>query len=854
MVLAPDAQLGPYRIVSFLGAGGMGEVYRATDMRLDRVVAIKTLAGPTTAGLDAIRRFEQEARAAAALNHPNILAVYDVGTLDGVPYIVSELLEGQTLRQCLDGRALPARKAVEYAIQIARGLGAVHATGIVHRDLKPENVFITADGRIKILDFGLAKLRADPTAASASGVTMMRPDTEPGLLLGTLSYMAPEQVRGQPADARTDLFALGAILYEMLTGARAFARATPADTLSAILTEEPPELVRLDAHLAPGLDRIVRHCLEKSPDQRFQSARDLAFELESAPDISGAVPAAASTRSTGRRLVPLWSVAAAAAAGALLAWAAPLLMPRELPAVAEYQQLTFRKGTLPSARFAINGRTVVYAADWAGGALDVYTIQDGSVESRSLGLKGADLLATSASGDLAVSLGRRVLEGFTFTGTLARVPLGGGGARELLENVQSADWSPDGSTMAIIREIGGRTRLEYPIGTVLYDTTGWLSDVRVSSQGDVVAFIEHPFRHDDAGSVAVVDRNKHVTELSPSWLSVQGLAWSGREIWFTASKTGSNRAMYAVTLSGHLRPITGSSGLITLRDVSQDGRALITRDSNGIDIWTRAPGASSERDLSWLDWSRPRDLSPDGRTVLFDETGQGGGARQGVYIRNTDGSPAIRLGDGTGEGLSPDGKWAISVTVDRSHIILLPTGAGESRTIDLGPLDRIQRAFWFPDGKRILVGGSERGHAARLYVQELTGGPPRPITPEGVAVDATISPDGQWAATRMNGELDLFAVTGDARRTVPGVQPTELISRWTPDGGGLYVYDPVRLPIAIVRVDVATGERREVKQIAAPNASPIFGVLYLFVTPDLSAYAYAARHQDSELYLAQGLK
>ena len=246
---------------------------------------------------------------------------------------------------------------------------------------------------------------------------------------------------------------------------------------------------------------------------------------------------------------------------------------------------------------------------------------------------------------------------------------------------------------------------------------------------------------------------------------------------------------------------------------------MFTRDSNGIDIWTRAPGASSERDLSWLDWSRPRDLSPDGRMVLFDETGQGGGARQGVYIRNTDGSPAIRLGDGTGEGLSPDGKWAISVTVDRSHIILLPTGAGESRAIDRGPLDRIQRASWFPDGKRIL-GGNERGHAARLYVQELAGGPPRPITPEGVA----------------------------------GVQPTEFISRWTPDGGGLYVYDPVRLPIAIVRVDVATGERREVKQIAAPNASPIFGVLYLFVTPDLSAYAYAARHQDSELYLAQGLK
>jgi hypothetical protein len=260
---------------------------------------------------------------------------------------------------------------------------------------------------------------------------------------------------------------------------------------------------------------------------------------------------------------------------------------------------------LPSARFTRDGRTIVYAGEWTGGLLDVYAIQEGNVESRSLGLKGADLLAASPTGDLAVSLNRRIKEGFTFTGTLARVPLGGG-ARELLENVESADWAPDGSTLAIIREAGGRTRLEYPIGTVLYDTPGWLSDARVSAQGDLVAFIDHPFRHDDAGSVAIVDRMKRVKELAPSWLSAPGLAWAGQDIWFTASKTGSNRALYAVTLGGRVRLIAGSPGLITLRDVSRDGRALITRDSTGINIWSLAPGETAERELSWLDWSRLR--------------------------------------------------------------------------------------------------------------------------------------------------------------------------------------------------------------------------------------------------------
>jgi eukaryotic-like serine/threonine-protein kinase len=848
MPLAAGTHLGSYQILSFLAAGGMGEVYRASDTRLHRSVAIKVLAATALAGPDALRRFEQEARAAAALNHPNILAVYDVGAADGVHYIVSELLDGRTLRQSLEGRALAPRTAIDYAIQIARGLAAAHAVGVVHRDLKPENLFVTHDGRIKILDFGLAKLLPAPT--EVSDVTRIRHDTEPGLLLGTVTYMAPEQVRGQPADARSDVFALGAVLYEMISGRRAFARDTPADTMTAILSEDPAELT--GAPFPPGLGRILRHCLEKLPDQRFQSARDLAFDLEALSDESGNTirkPLSAAPPPLWRRaLVP-----AILAAAALIAWAAIANVSRRTTRVPDYHQVTFRQGTVTAARFAADGRTIVYAAAWGGAALDVYAIDPGSVESRSLGLRGADLLSTGSSGNLAVSLHRLHSAGFLFTGTLARVPLGGSGPRELLENVEYADWSADGSTLAVIREVSGHTRLEYPIGTVLYQTSGWMGDLRISPAGDEVAFIDHQFRRDDAGAVEIVDRKGRVTTLAQGWLSALGLAWSGRDVWFTGSKEGSNRGLYSVTHQGVVRTLASSPGVITLRDVNGDGRALLTRDSQRLETVV-AERAAQERDLSWLDWSRLRDISRDGRTILFDETGQGGGGRQGVYMRNIDGSPAVRLGDGTGDAFSPDGRWALSLSVDRSRIVLLPTGAGESRTIDPAPIERVHRGYWLADGSHLLLAGSERGHAARFYILDLTGGRPRPIAPEGTSTEAAVSADGRWIAARSgSGDLTAFPVGGETPRPIPGVHANELVARWAPDGTAVVVYDPSRMPVPLARVDVATGTRQPLGEVAATNASPIFGVQYLFVTPDLGEYAYTTLHQDSELFIVDGL-
>nr|MDQ5871852.1 serine/threonine protein kinase [Acidobacteriota bacterium] len=289
MTLAAGSRLGPYEILSPIGAGGMGEVYRANDPRLGREVAIKVLPASFSNDPDRLRRFEQEARAAGLLNHPNITAVYDIGTVDDAPYVVTELLEGETLRGRMSGGALAPRRAIEYALQIAHGLAAAHEKGIVHRDLKPENLFVTKDGRVKILDFGLAKLTQPENAGPQTNLPTATAGTEPGVVLGTLGYMSPEQVRGRAADARSDIFSFGAILYEMLSGKRAFHGDSAADTMSAILREDPPDLSSTNRLIAPALDRIVRHCLEKDPESRFHSAHDLAFDLDalsgaSAPD------------------------------------------------------------------------------------------------------------------------------------------------------------------------------------------------------------------------------------------------------------------------------------------------------------------------------------------------------------------------------------------------------------------------------------------------------------------------------------------------------------------------------------------------------------------------------------------
>jgi hypothetical protein len=372
MNLASGTKLGPYEIVSLLGAGGMGEVYRARDSRLKREVAIKVLPQALSLDADRLRRFEQEALATAALNHPNILAVFDIGTGEGSPYVVSELLEGETLRERLRSGSIAQRKALDYALQIAHDLAAAHEKGIIHRDLKPENLFITKDGRVKILDFGLTKL-TQVDASHTSMATVTHGGTEAGLVMGTAGYMSPEQVRGMTLDPRSDIFSFGAILYEMLSGKRAFHGSTPADTMSSILKEDPPDLSETNRSVSPALERIVQHCLEKNPESRFHSASDIAFDLEHLSGLSGSTARVSAAEAA---VQPRRTIFAAIAAGLVIAGAIYALgwwigkgaghTPQ-----AEYQQITFRTGSIGNARFTPDG-SMIYSASWDGGENQLY--------------------------------------------------------------------------------------------------------------------------------------------------------------------------------------------------------------------------------------------------------------------------------------------------------------------------------------------------------------------------------------------------------------------------------------------------------------------------------------------------
>jgi serine/threonine protein kinase len=470
MSLTAGSRLGPYEILASIGAGGMGEVYRARDTRLKRDVALKVLPESLAADPDRLRRFQLEAQAASALNHPNILVVFDIGQ-EQTPYLVSELLEGQTLRERLREGRLSVVKSVDIARQTAAGLAAAHGKGITHRDIKPENLFLTKDGRLKILDFGLAKLShtEKPSTESATQTQV----TDPGSVVGTVSYMSPEQVRAKAVDQRSDIFSLGCVLYEMLVGKRAFQGETTAETMTAILRQEPPDLTALDAKLPPALDRIVRHCLEKDPDNRFQSTRDLAFDLESfsLPGQAGAAPATSKPTRRG-------AVGALAAAIPLAAAGAVWLDRRYSKSSAlKFHRLTYRRGKIQAARFAADGHTIVYSAQWEDQPYQLFTVHDDSAESRPLGFSDAGLLGISSRSELALGLNLRFPSPFYNQGTLARAPLFGGEPRPLVDDVRFADWTPDGGDLAVIVETTKGWQIQLPPGKLVYQgpSAGFLS-------------------------------------------------------------------------------------------------------------------------------------------------------------------------------------------------------------------------------------------------------------------------------------------------------------------------------------------------------------------------------------------
>jgi Tol biopolymer transport system component len=860
MTLAAGTKLGPYQVVSPLGAGGMGEVYRARDERLKRDVAIKVLPATFSQDADRLKRFEQEAQAAGALNHPNITAVYDFGSHDGSPYIVTELLEGETLRSRLGPGALSPRKAIDYAVQIAKGLAAAHEKGIVHRDLKPENVFLTKDGRVKILDFGLAKLKPEGSDGGQTDVGTVSGGTQPGVVLGTMGYMSPEQVRGKPADKRSDLFSFGTILYEMLAGQRAFRGDTAADTITAILTKEPADLSQTNKDIHPGLDRIVRHCLEKNPEERFESARDVAFDLEALSGVSASrtatdLPAPAKARRRVPLLVGAAVVVAGVAAGAYMAGKKAGYV--EPPS---FRQLTFRRGLIGSARYAPDGQTILYSASWDGRPMEIFVTRLDSPESRPFGLAGAEVLSISRSGEMAVSLDRHASIPFTRSGTLARLSMTGGGSpKEVLEDVQFADWSPDGQSLAVVRILGGKVRLELPPGKVLYETAGWISHPRVSPRGDEVAFLDHPVQGDDGGSVAVVDVSGKRRVLSDFFASAQGLCWSpdGAEIWFSVATAGYNRELYAATRAGNVRIMAKGTGGLTIEDSSRDGRALMVQDKARLGISALMPGAEKERDFSWLDWSLIRALSPDGQTLLFGESGEGGGAGFASYVRKADGSPAVRLGPGNVFDLTDDGRLALAVVggATAQRLTLYSIGAGEPKTYPPNGV-AIDSACWLPDGRRMLFSGSEPGRGVRLWVQGVDETKPRAISPEGYRMlSSEASPDGRIVAViGPDQRFYLYPVAGGEPTPIPGLVPGDIPVSWSADGRTFLVRRRGEVPARIMVYDIASGKKELWKELMPPDPAGVTTVSPVIATPDRKFYAYSYQRSLADLYVVQGLR
>jgi hypothetical protein len=845
MTLPAGTRLGPYEILAPLGAGGMGEVYRARDTRLGRDVALKILPPEFLLERDRLARFEQEARAASALNHPNIVTVYEIGREGDTPFIALELVEGQTLRRIAAQGPLAIPKVLALMVPVADGLARAHRAGIIHRDLKPENVIVSKDGIVKLLDFGLAKLVDASTGEASEIPTADSIETQTGMLMGTVTYMSPEQASGQPLDFRSDQFSYGSILYELLTGTKAFFRNTTAETLSAIIREEPVPIGQLRAETPAPLRWIVERCLAKDPEQRYAATRDLARELATVRDrisevwgsaeATGRKSTAPRRLSLARRALLLLSLAALAVwVGTFAFRAAP---DKSAPS---FKRLTFRRGTVAHARFDPEGKSIVYGMTWTGDKdITLSQMRLGTPDSRAFGLRNADIVSVSALGELAI----RQPGSKPGDWLLSRVAASGGLPRPVLEEPYlDADWAPDGKELAVIRKLpNGRTRLEYPIGTSLLESGDRMLSPRFSPNGDALAFMSVSTLNGTCELSAIELADGKTRVLSTSWRYFLGSpCWTaeGREIWFAAANKAESAALYAVDRKGRQRLVARVPGALELADISKDGRLLVAHRALEFSMQVSLP--EGVRDLTWLDWPLPMALTPDGKSLLFWEIGEASG--ESIFVRGTDASPPMSLGPGQPIAISPDGRWVVAANTPRGPM-LLPTGPGEPE-----PLTWImRRASWVGAGRRIVF---ESFQPTRLFVADLNAGSAAEIGPEGVSLASPVSPDGEWVlGAEAPGHFLLLSLSGAPSRPVKGLGPEDEPLQWSEDGRSLYSLKRATGSLSVL--DLTSGSQRYWKDVPVPDGGVLDRVL---ITPSGRTLVWTYLTMDSKLYLVEGLR
>jgi eukaryotic-like serine/threonine-protein kinase len=840
-----------YRIERELGAGGMATVYLAHDIKHDRKVAIKVLK-PELAAVIGADRFLREIKTIASLQHPHILGLIDSGEVEGTAFYVMPFVEGESLRDLLNReKQLPIADAVRIASEIASALDYAHRHGVIHRDIKPENILLH-DGSALVADFGIA------LAVSTAGGTRM---TETGMSLGTPHYMSPEQALGErEITARSDVYALGCVLYEMLVGEPPFTGPTAQAIIAKVMTAEPVSPATLRRTVPFPVESAVLTALQKLPADRFATAARFAEALTSTAAPAQLDNVRHEGARSGWRSRPVRGAVLLATAATIAAIA--FLIGRARGTGSSLDHITFVQRTFASqavftARFTRDGETIVYSAATEGSTPRIYVIRSESPQPRALSAPGTQLLAVSSRDEMAVLVNVRYLGFRLFNGTLARMPLGGGAPRELLTNVREADWSPDGSELAIIHDVNGKDRLEYPLGTVLFESTGYLSDVRVSPKGDRLAFIEHPIKYDDRGVVGVVDLHGKHHVLTDEYWGLQGLAWStdGGRILFGGAVGPGFYQIHSVPLTGGARLTLPSAGTLTMHDVARSGRWLVTRDDQMIRLFVKPPGASTEVDYSWLELTLGASMSRDGAMVAFTNTGSDAGSTYQSMVRSTDGSPAVLIGEGRVGMLSPDKRWVLSmVPTIPQRLMLYPVGPGQSRRLDAGELESYDVAEFFADGANLLLCGSERGHAARCYVRAVSAGPLRAITPEGTLAGASVSPDGRTILAATSDGYKMYPLDGGPARPVPGLSIDEQVVRWSPHGGSIWVTGGPEVPFKAEELDLATGRKRPLMSLEPTNRAGTVSINGLSLADDPRVYAYSAREYVSHIFVVQGMR